>query len=152
MPIRSASGAGIGRAAALAFAHEGANVLVSDIREADAAETVELIRAAGGTAEYMVADASKEEAAEAMVAKVVELWGVARFRAQQRWDRRSEFGLHRTDWRGMAADFRCQRVRNDVLHEARIEANACARARRDFEHGFAGWAIGQPGPFGLYGD
>ncbi len=71
----TASGAGIGRAAALAFAREGAKVLVSDIREADAAETVDLIRAAGGTAEYLVADASKEEAAEAMVAKVVELWG-----------------------------------------------------------------------------
>ncbi len=71
----TASGAGIGRASAVAFAREGAKVLVSDIREEDAAETVELIRAAGGTAEYLVADASKEEAAEAMVAKVVELWG-----------------------------------------------------------------------------
>ncbi|MBC9943442.1 glucose 1-dehydrogenase [Leucobacter sp. cx-328] len=71
----TASGAGIGRAAALAFAREGANVLVSDISEAMAAETVELIRAAGGTAEYFVADASKEEAAEQLVARVVELWG-----------------------------------------------------------------------------
>lgn len=71
----TASGDGIGRAAALAFAREGANVLVSDISEEKAAETVELIRAAGGTAEYLVADASKESAAEEHVARVLELWG-----------------------------------------------------------------------------
>lgn len=75
----TASGDGIGRAAAIAFAREGANVLVSDINEAKAAETVEMIRAAGGTAEYLLADASKEEAAEALVARVVELWGALDF-------------------------------------------------------------------------
>ena len=71
----TASGNGIGRAAALAFAREGAKVLVSDIQEDDAAQTAELIRAAGGTAEYLVADASKEESAIELVAKVVDLWG-----------------------------------------------------------------------------
>jgi len=71
----NASGDGIGRAAAIAFAREGANVLVSDISEEKAAETVELIRAAGGTAEFLVADASQEAAAEEHVARVLELWG-----------------------------------------------------------------------------
>ncbi|MDO5494876.1 MAG: SDR family oxidoreductase [bacterium] len=71
----TASGNGIGRATAIALAREGARVLVSDINEEGAKETVEMIREAGGTAEYLVADASTEAAAEELVAKVVELWG-----------------------------------------------------------------------------
>lgn len=71
----TASGGGIGRASAIAFAREGANVLVSDINDAAGNETVELIRAAGGTAEYLGANAAEESDAEALVAKVVELWG-----------------------------------------------------------------------------
>ena len=44
------AGDGIGRACALAFAAQGAAVLVSDIDEGTAQATVEAIRAAGGTA------------------------------------------------------------------------------------------------------
>ncbi|MDN5796014.1 MAG: glucose 1-dehydrogenase [Intrasporangium sp.] len=71
----TASGGGIGRASALAFARAGANVLVSDIDEATARETAELIRAAGGTAESLVADASDEAANLALVQAVVAHWG-----------------------------------------------------------------------------
>ena len=71
----TASGDGIGRASALAFAREGAKVLVSDIDLAAGNETVEMIRSAGGTAEFLAADAAKESSAEALVDRVVELWG-----------------------------------------------------------------------------
>ena len=71
----TASGGGIGRASAIAFAREGAKVLGSDINDDAGNETVEMIRAAGGTAEYLAGNAAEESSAEALVAKVVELWG-----------------------------------------------------------------------------
>jgi NAD(P)-dependent dehydrogenase (short-subunit alcohol dehydrogenase family) len=68
---------GIGRACALRFAQEGANVVVSDLESARAGgeETVALIEAAGGTAEFFPCDVSREEEDEALVARVVERYG-----------------------------------------------------------------------------
>jgi NAD(P)-dependent dehydrogenase (short-subunit alcohol dehydrogenase family) len=66
---------GIGRASALAFAAEGAKVAVSDINDRAGEETVELIRAAGGEAFYVHADASSEPDVAALVAAVVERYG-----------------------------------------------------------------------------
>ena len=66
---------GIGRASALAFAAEGAKVAVSDIDDRAGEETVELIRAAGGEAFYLHADASSEPDVAALVAAVVERYG-----------------------------------------------------------------------------
>lgn len=71
----TAAGSGIGRASALAFAREGARVLVSDVDDDAGAETVDLIRAAGGTADYLAGDAGDEGSAAHLVARVVELWG-----------------------------------------------------------------------------
>lgn len=53
-------GWGNGKAAAVLFAREGANVLCVDLNEAAAQETVEIIRSEGGQAEPLHADASKE--------------------------------------------------------------------------------------------
>jgi len=49
---------GIGRASAIAFARGGASVTVADIEasRARSEETVEMIRKAGGTAEFMPVD------------------------------------------------------------------------------------------------
>lgn len=71
----TASGGGIGRASALAFAREGARVLISDIDDDAGNETVELIRSAGGTAEYLAGDAAEESSAIALVDRVIDLWG-----------------------------------------------------------------------------
>jgi NAD(P)-dependent dehydrogenase (short-subunit alcohol dehydrogenase family) len=69
--------AGIGRACALRFAQEGAAVVVSDLESARAGgeETVALIEAAGGTAEFFPCDVSLEEDNRALVARVVEGYG-----------------------------------------------------------------------------
>lgn len=75
----TASGDGIGRASALAFAAAGANVLVSDLDDDTGQETVRLIREAGGTAEYRHADAAIEDDAAALVATVVKRWGALNF-------------------------------------------------------------------------
>lgn len=61
-------GSGIGRATALAFAAEGARVIVVDIKESDGMETVAAIAAAGGQAAFAQADVAVEEAVAQAVA------------------------------------------------------------------------------------
>jgi NAD(P)-dependent dehydrogenase (short-subunit alcohol dehydrogenase family) len=53
------AGGGIGREAALLFSREGAAILVVDVNDRAAAETVALIEQAGGRAAYCHADVSK---------------------------------------------------------------------------------------------
>ncbi len=52
---------GIGRASAIAFARDGASVIVADIEasRAHSEETVEMIRKVGGTAEFMPVDVTR---------------------------------------------------------------------------------------------
>jgi len=73
--IVTGAGSGIGCAVAQAYAREGARVLVSDVNEAGAEETVRLIRDAGGVASAIATDVSRPEACEAMVARAIELYG-----------------------------------------------------------------------------
>ena len=62
------AGAGIGRQSALAFAREGAAILVVDLNEQAAAETAALVRDAGGRAVACRADVSKSLDCQRMVA------------------------------------------------------------------------------------
>lgn len=56
--IITAAGSGIGRAACLVFAREGASVVAVDVAEGPLAETVDAIAAAGGNAHGLSADLS----------------------------------------------------------------------------------------------
>jgi NAD(P)-dependent dehydrogenase (short-subunit alcohol dehydrogenase family) len=69
------AGSGIGRATALAFAREGANVAVADIAVASARETVALIEAAGGSAVDYEVDVTDSKSVETLFAAVVQRWG-----------------------------------------------------------------------------
>ena len=69
---------GLGRAIALAFAHEGAAVTIGDVRErpADGApSTAEAIRSAGGRAAYEATDVTSRAAVEALVLRAVTEFG-----------------------------------------------------------------------------
>ena len=68
-------GSGIGRATALAFAHEGAKVVVAGRREAEGQETVQLIEKAGGEALFVQTDVTDEAAVKALVEKTVAAYG-----------------------------------------------------------------------------
>src|SRR5215813_13105861 len=69
------AGSGIGRAAAEAFARQGARVAVADINRANAEKTVQAIRRAGGRAAAFGADVSQHASVDALVAAVRETYG-----------------------------------------------------------------------------
>lgn len=69
------AGSGIGRATAVAFAREGAQVVVSDIMVQGGEETVHLIQQAGGKAIFVKTDVSKAAEVEAMVVQAVSTYG-----------------------------------------------------------------------------
>ncbi|MBB1250954.1 SDR family oxidoreductase [Rhizobium sp. G21] len=69
------AGLGIGRATALAFASQGAKVVVSDVNRHSGEETVGQIRGAGGEAIFIATDVSDEGQVKAMVAQAVEHYG-----------------------------------------------------------------------------
>jgi NAD(P)-dependent dehydrogenase (short-subunit alcohol dehydrogenase family) len=69
------AGSGIGRAAALAFAHEGANVVVADISEQNSQETARLIEEMGGHALAVRCDVTRAEDVKAALDKTIEVFG-----------------------------------------------------------------------------
>ena len=69
------AGAGIGRAAALRFAAEGARIVVVDWNPEGGRETVARLHANGSEAILIEADVSREEDARGMVARAVEAFG-----------------------------------------------------------------------------
>ncbi len=69
------AGSGVGRATALAFAREGAKVVIADIVVAGGEETVQMIKAAGGEAIFVKTDVTKTAEVEALVKKTVETYG-----------------------------------------------------------------------------
>ena len=66
---------GIGEAAALLFAAEGAKVVISARRQQQLEEVADKIRAAGGEVLPVVGDISKPEDAQALIDKAVEAYG-----------------------------------------------------------------------------
>jgi NAD(P)-dependent dehydrogenase (short-subunit alcohol dehydrogenase family) len=66
---------GIGRATAVAFAEQGANVVVAGRREAEGAESVRLVEKTGGNGLFVRTDVAIEKEVEAMVARTVEYFG-----------------------------------------------------------------------------
>ncbi len=66
---------GIGRATALAFAHEGASVVVSDVAREGGLETVRLIESTGSNAIFLPCDVSNAEQVEALISDTITTYG-----------------------------------------------------------------------------
>jgi len=73
--VVTGGGQGIGRAIALSYAREGAQVVVADFNEEMGKETVNLIEGAGGEATFVHGDVSKEDSVQAMVDSTVAAYG-----------------------------------------------------------------------------
>ncbi|MDX1456884.1 MAG: SDR family oxidoreductase [Marinobacter sp.] len=69
------AGAGIGRATALAFAHQGAKVVVADIDRRAGELVVTDIAASGGNAIFIPCDVTREEQVQALIAQTLEAFG-----------------------------------------------------------------------------
>jgi NAD(P)-dependent dehydrogenase (short-subunit alcohol dehydrogenase family) len=69
------AGSGIGRAAAIAFASEGARLIVCDVNEAGGLETVKTLRDRGAQAQFVRADVSRSADCAAMVEAAVSHYG-----------------------------------------------------------------------------
>ena len=68
-------GSGIGRATAIAFAREGARVVIGNRNAEKGEETVGLIRDAGGTASFLRTDVTQAEEVEALIKHTVQSLG-----------------------------------------------------------------------------
>ncbi|MFD2932218.1 glucose 1-dehydrogenase [Spirosoma flavum] len=69
------AGSGIGRATALAFASEGAKVVVAEINEKSGRETVGYIQELGGTALFVRCDVAEPEQIDAAIWQTVDTYG-----------------------------------------------------------------------------
>lgn len=68
-------GKGIGRAIALAFAREGANIVIADIDETGTRKTVKEINSLGSKVKAIKTDVSRKEEVKNMVDKTLEIFG-----------------------------------------------------------------------------
>jgi NAD(P)-dependent dehydrogenase (short-subunit alcohol dehydrogenase family) len=66
---------GIGRATAIAYAQQGAKVVVTGRRTVEGEETVKIIKNAGGDSFLMQADVTQESDVKAMIDKTIEVFG-----------------------------------------------------------------------------
>ena len=66
---------GIGRVTALTFARAGATMVIADVDERGAEETVRLITASGGAAYAVATDVTRAAAVEALLAHIAATWG-----------------------------------------------------------------------------
>lgn len=73
--VITGAGSGIGRAAALLFAREGAKLVAADIKLPAAVETVEMIRQVEGEARAVEVDVSRAAGVQRMFQETLEMYG-----------------------------------------------------------------------------
>lgn len=77
--IVTGGSSGIGRVTALAFAAEGARVVVSSRRENESNETVRLIEAGGGDAVFVKTDTAESADVQRLVSETIRIYGRLNF-------------------------------------------------------------------------
>lgn len=73
--IVTGAGLGLGREISIRLAQNGAKVIANDVMEDNVKKTVELIKAEGNEAEYVIADISSWDDAKGLIDKTVEIFG-----------------------------------------------------------------------------
>lgn len=73
--IVTGGSSGIGRATAVAFAQEGAKVVIADINVEPGEETVRLVGQAGGEGFFIKTDVSREADIKVLIKKIMEIYG-----------------------------------------------------------------------------
>ncbi len=73
--IITGAGSGIGRAAAILFAGEGARLLLADVNQKALAATVRKVTAIGGTAEAFAGDLTQDGVVQAMLEQAIQFLG-----------------------------------------------------------------------------
>ncbi len=73
--VITGAASGIGRAAAVLFAKEGAKVVVADINDEGGKETVNLIEASGGEGTFVHTDVTQAQEVQNMIKTAVETYG-----------------------------------------------------------------------------
>ena len=73
--VVTGSGSGIGRGSAIVLARAGARVIVNDVDPDGGAETVDLIREAGGEATFIAADVGRSDQVKSLVAQAEDSYG-----------------------------------------------------------------------------
>ena len=73
--VITGAGSGIGRAAALLFAKEGAEIVVADFAPQGGHETVKMIKEAGGQAIFVEVNVSKSSDVQKMIKSAVDTYG-----------------------------------------------------------------------------
>jgi NAD(P)-dependent dehydrogenase (short-subunit alcohol dehydrogenase family) len=69
------AGSGIGRASAMAFSQEGADVVIADVNEKGGMETAEMIIGSGGRALFLKTDVSQSDEVKRLVKETVRKYG-----------------------------------------------------------------------------
>jgi NAD(P)-dependent dehydrogenase (short-subunit alcohol dehydrogenase family) len=85
---------GIGRATALAFAKEGAPIIIADVEVAGGEETGHPITTMGGEARFIRADVSQVADVEALIGKAVQAYGLCQLLRRLRFDERIRGSHH----------------------------------------------------------
>jgi NAD(P)-dependent dehydrogenase (short-subunit alcohol dehydrogenase family) len=73
--VVTGAGSGIGRSSALAFAHEGSSVMVSDIDKEGGEETVQMIKESNGKAHFFPCDVSQSDQVKSLIQVTVDEFG-----------------------------------------------------------------------------
>jgi NAD(P)-dependent dehydrogenase (short-subunit alcohol dehydrogenase family) len=145
--IITGAGAGIGRAAALLFAAQGARVTVADIDAQGGRETVAAVRQGGGEAIFAECDVADSTAAQAMVAATTDAYGKLDVLVNNAGSSHGVFGpLHTLDESGfdrvIRTNIRGTFVASKYAIPAMLAAGGGAIVNIASAVGLVGWAGG----------
>ena len=143
--VITGAGSGIGRATALIFAREGANVVCADINEKGVEETAEEINAIGAQALALTIDVTKRAAVEDMVQLALDGFGRVHFLFNSAGAAHPALQIPRHRRRPVRAHLRPQCQGHVLRHAGGAAAYAGEQVRRDRQRRQHGGKRGGPG-------